>query len=353
MYSINSGAFTNIAGTIYTGQTVQLRLTSNGTLGQSHTATLTIGSVSDAWTVTSACPENFAYIPGSAGYDSFGTVNAAYVRGWCVSQYEMSPQGTSLWTRDGVDGWDYLTSSGAGKAITAKGGGDSFPITLITRNEAAAACANDLTTKDGTLLANGKLLTVYFWSNISQAIVDDGINWSGGTPGSGNLSRGNANSAALLPGISEGYTATQPAGGTFYYTGNQGRAWRMGNGEDSVYDWAGNVWEWFDDLHNNATGANWDDIDGGVLAYAHDNPNGSANITVIPTEFSSHDNTTNGVGRIYINTTPLISGTTYAAMFGGSWSISNTGVFTSAWEGLSPSGDPDVTIGFRCIVPAQ
>jgi hypothetical protein len=354
-YSIDSGAFTATAGTIYTGQTVQLRLTSNGTFGQSHTATLTIGSVSDNWTVTSlSCPENFAYIPGSAGIDSFGNANGDFAAGWCVSQYEMSPQGTALWTRDGANGWHYVNSSGAGKSITAKGGGDSYPITLITRNEAALACANDLTTKDGTTLTNGKLLTAYFWSNINQAIVDDGINWSGGTPGSGNLSRGNANSGALLPGVTEGYTATQPTGGSFYYTSDQGRAWRMGNGEESIYDIAGNVWEWFDDLHNNAGGAASDDIDGSTLAYEHDNPNGSANITVLPSENSTHDNTTNGIGRIYVNNSPLISGTTNAAIFGGDWNDTTTaGVFASQWMSLSPSANRHIEVGFRCIIPSQ
>lgn len=355
MYSIDSGAFTASAGTVYQGQTVQLRLTSNGTLGQSHTATLTIGSVSDNWTVTSlSCPENFAYIPGSAGVDSFGNADANYAAGWCVSQYEMSPQGTALWTRDGANGWHYVTSSGAGKAITAKGGGDSYSITQITRNEAAAACASDLTTKDGTTLTNGKLLTAYFWSNINQAIVDDGINWSGGTPGSGNLSRGNSNSGAPLQGVTEGYTATQPTGGSFYYTGDQGRAWRMGTGEASIYDIAGNVWEWFDDLHNNAGGAAWDDIDGSTLAYEHDNPNGSANISMMPSEKSTHDNTTNGIGRIYVNNSVLISGTTFAAVFGGYWAdTSYSGVFSSRWYSYSPSATRYGSVGFRCIIPSQ
>ncbi len=364
MYSIDSGLFTNTAGTISTGQSVQLRLTSNATLGQSHTATVTIGSVSDAWTVTSlGCPTNFAFIPGSAGFDSFGKADAAFGAGWCVSQYEMTPHDTAIWIRDdswGVEeGWHYVTSSGVGKKITAKGNGaDTFPITQITRNEAAAACANDLVKKDGTVLTSGKLLTVYWWSKIGQAIVDDGINWSGGTPGSGNLSRGNADSSGPLAGITEGYTASQPTGGTFYYTSNQGRAWRMGTGQDSVYDWAGNVMEWFDDLHNNAAPSDVYDIDAAVPAYEHDNPNGSANISVIPTEFSSHDNTTNGVGKIIINSTSLISGTTFAAFYGGDWFFTTyAGVFASDWESFSPSGDiqpsRSFNVGFRCIIPAQ
>jgi formylglycine-generating enzyme required for sulfatase activity len=359
MYSIDSGVFTNSSGTIYAGQSVQLRLTSNATLFQSHTATVTIGSVSDAWTVTSlSCPENFAFIPGSAGFDSFGKADAAFAAGWCVSQYEMTPHNTAIWTRDDgwgdAYGWHYYSSSGVGKKITAKGdGGDTFPITHVTRNEAAAACANDLVKKDGTVLTSGKLLTVYWWSKISQAIVDDGINWSGGTPGSGNLSRGNANSGAPLPGITEGYTASQPTGGTFYYTSNQGRAWRMGTGQDSVYDWAGNVSEWFDDLHNNAAGLSFRDINAAVPAYEHDNPNGSANISVIPTEFSSHDSTTKGVGQIIVNSTPLISGTTHAAVFGGNWSFATiAGVFASVWDGYSPSGN-SYSVGFRCIIPSQ
>ena len=354
MYRIDSGIFTASAGIIYAGQTVQLRLMSNSSLGQSHTATLTVGGVSDDWVVTSMlCPENFAHIPGSAGVDSFGNSNGDFANGWCVSKYEMSPQGTSLWTRDSSFGWHYQNSSGAGKAITAKGGANSFPIAQITRDEAAAACANDLTTKDGTPLANGKLLTVYFWSNIAQAIVDDGINWSGGIAGSGNLSRGNGNSAGPLEGVTEGYSATQPTGGIFYYLGDQGRAWRMGLNEDTVYDWAGNVNEWFDDLHNNV-GPSWDDIDASVPAYQHDNPNGPANVSVIPSQFASHDNTTNGVGRIYVSSTPLISGTVSAPMYGGGWaSASYVGVFMSFWSIYSPSSGRYNNIGFRCIIPAQ
>lgn len=354
-YSIDGAAFTNSSGTINTGSELQLRMTSNGATAGTHTATITIGGVSDSWTVSSlACPDNFAFIPGSEGFDSFGNVDADYSGGWCVSQYEMTPYDNSSWTRDGVNGWHYNNSSGSGKSITAKGGTGTFPITQVTRNEAAAACSADLVAKDGTELTNGKLLTVYWWSNISQMIVDDGINWSGGSPGSGNLSRGNASSAGPLEGIAEETDATQPTGGTYYYTTAQGRSWRIGNGEESVYDWSGNVWEWFDDLHNNAGGASWDDIDTNTLSFTHDNPNGAGDVSVMPSEKTTIDTTTNGVGRIYVNNSVSISGTTNAAIFGGNWSnTTSAGVFASAWSSYSPSGTRSNTVGFRCIIPAQ
>ncbi len=363
MYSIDSGAFTSSAGNIYQGQTVQLRLTASAIPGQSHTARLTIGSVSDDWTVTSSvCPDNFAYIPGSAGYDSFGNADANYARGWCVSQYEMSPQDTSLWTRiesaDDVYPWSFTSSSGAGKAVTAKGGGDSYPITEISRNEAAAACANDLTTKDGTALHNGKLLTAYFWSNIGQAIVDDGINWSGGSPGAGNLSRGNSSSpnAEFLAGVAEGTEATQPTDGVFYYTAEQGRSWRMGDGEASIYDFAGNAEEWFDDLHDIVNGGYLvlNTIDANTLSYEYDNSNGPSSVSILPSEKSTHDTTANGVGSFYTRDLVVISGTSYAAFYGGDvMATERSGVFSSSWYGASPSMTHAANVGFRCIIPSQ
>lgn len=51
-YSINGGAFTAVVGTISNGQTVAVRLTSSGSFSTAASATLTIGGVSDTYTVT-------------------------------------------------------------------------------------------------------------------------------------------------------------------------------------------------------------------------------------------------------------------------------------------------------------
>jgi hypothetical protein len=307
---------------IYVGSTVRLRLTSSNDIGTSYTATLTIGTVSTSWTVTSlACPANFAFIPGSAGVDSFGNADANYSGGWCVSQYTMSPYETNLWVRDGANGWHFHNSTGIGKKVTARGGAGSFPITQVTRDEASDACANDLLDKDGNAVTDGKLVTAYFWSMIGEAIVSDAINWSGANPGDGNMSRGNASSAGPLEGLPEGTEATKPTAGTFYYTTAQGRAWRMGLNGDTVYDWAGNVWEWYDDLHNNSAGAAWKDIDNATLNFSHANPNGLPDISVLPSD-KANITTAKGVGRIYVNDSVSISGSTHAAFFGGRCSLS-------------------------------
>lgn len=352
-YSINSGAFTSASGTVNHGDIVRLRATSNGTAGSTNTINITIGSRNDDWNiVSSSCPTNFALIPASNSVDSFGNPNSNYSSGWCVSKYEMTPYDTSTWTRDGANGWHFNTSSGSTKDITAKNGADAFPITQVTRNEAAAACANRLRAADGTVLTNGKLLTIYFWSGIAQAIVDDGINWSGGTPGSGNLSRGNS-SSAIAVGLPPMTVATQPTTGTYYYSGAVGRAWRMGIGQDSIYDFAGNVGEWFDDLHGASTGSTRE-INGGTLAYNHSNPFGPNSVTVLPSERSTHDNTINGVGRIFVDGSVQFGGTAFSAIFGGGWSASvSSGVFGSDWNTYSPSFHRYSAVGFRCIIPVQ
>jgi len=51
-YSVNSGAFTSAAGTVSNGNTVAVRLTSSGNYSTTTNATLTIGGVSGAFSVT-------------------------------------------------------------------------------------------------------------------------------------------------------------------------------------------------------------------------------------------------------------------------------------------------------------
>lgn len=53
-YSINGGAFTTAAGTVANGAQVRLRMTSSGSPNTKSTATVTIGGVSDSWSITTA-----------------------------------------------------------------------------------------------------------------------------------------------------------------------------------------------------------------------------------------------------------------------------------------------------------
>lgn len=53
-YSIGAGAFTSVAGTVTNGQTVRVRGTSSGSFSTAINVTLTVGSYSDTYTVTTA-----------------------------------------------------------------------------------------------------------------------------------------------------------------------------------------------------------------------------------------------------------------------------------------------------------
>lgn len=53
-YSINGAAFTNANGTIFPGDTLQLRVTTHSSSGSSVAPVVTIGGVSSTWTVTSS-----------------------------------------------------------------------------------------------------------------------------------------------------------------------------------------------------------------------------------------------------------------------------------------------------------
>jgi uncharacterized protein (DUF1330 family) len=65
-YSVNGGAFTSVAGTVSHGNTVAVRLTSSGNFSTTTNATLTIGGVSDTFSVTTLAidttPDAFSFI---------------------------------------------------------------------------------------------------------------------------------------------------------------------------------------------------------------------------------------------------------------------------------------------------
>jgi hypothetical protein len=71
-YSVNGGAFTSIAGTVTNGQQVRLRLTSSTTLITATNATVTIGGVSDTWTVSTTATVQYLGDTNSE-YAIFGT----------------------------------------------------------------------------------------------------------------------------------------------------------------------------------------------------------------------------------------------------------------------------------------
>src|SRR5690606_17032866 len=55
-YRINGGAWTNANGTVFNGDTVQLRMQTANTYDTNRSATLTIGGISDTWSVRTMLP---------------------------------------------------------------------------------------------------------------------------------------------------------------------------------------------------------------------------------------------------------------------------------------------------------
>lgn len=71
-YSINGGAFTSSSGTVGSGASVQIKLTSSAAYSTATQATLTIGGVSDTFSVTTQAGTNgFVLPPASGGNPAF------------------------------------------------------------------------------------------------------------------------------------------------------------------------------------------------------------------------------------------------------------------------------------------
>ncbi len=112
------------------------------------------------------------------------------------------------------------------------------PWVNITQYNAKGACR----------AAGKRLITEEDWIHIAQDVEQVGWNWSGGTPGSGNMSDGHSdNSPANSLAAS---TDDDPCYGTgqtcdINTWNSQRRTYKLSNGE-YIWDFGGNVWDWVD-----------------------------------------------------------------------------------------------------------
>lgn len=105
----------------------------------------------------------------------------------------------------------------------------------------------------GACRAAGKrLITEEDWLHIAQDVEQVGWNWSGGTPGSGQMSNGHSDSS---PNNSlAASTDDDPCYGTgqtcdISTWNSQRRTYKLSNGE-YIWDMGGNVWDWVDAFAN-------------------------------------------------------------------------------------------------------
>jgi hypothetical protein len=94
-YRINGGAWTSAAGTITNGQTAQVRRTSSASYSTLVTATLTVGTVSGAYNITTRADvagyeyRLFGYAPGAG--DACAQTPGEYVDLGTLTVYAASP----------------------------------------------------------------------------------------------------------------------------------------------------------------------------------------------------------------------------------------------------------------------
>lgn len=181
----------NYPGTSLSGSVAGLikDSTSTGALVDAGTSNASSSSSSSSSGGGASCPTGFVAIPGSSSVTVGGTSAPS---GWCVAKFEMSPNASASWTQDAATyfGWRYDSASKPDPKVVSKSG--SYPITYVTRDEAEAACSTQLANQAGTALSNGHLLSAELWKKIADDVAAQNVNWSGNSPGSGNMSRGHA-----------------------------------------------------------------------------------------------------------------------------------------------------------------
>ncbi len=238
-----------------------------------------------------SCPTGYIGIPGNA---TFGT------DGFCVMKYEAKNVGNAATSQAASTPWVNISQTAAKTACEGLGTGYH----LITNNE---------------------------WMTIARNIEQVAGNWSGGSVGSGYIYSGhndNGPAGSLAASTdNDGYSGTEQT------SGNQKRTLTLSNGE-VIWDLAGNVWNWTDNLcdanwHNGGAWIEWSDGNLADYELAHGGP-------------TSGYTSSNGIGKYYGCTS---NGNAF--LRGGNW---NGGADAGAFAlslGSSPAYSREY-VGFRC-----
>jgi formylglycine-generating enzyme required for sulfatase activity len=165
------------------------------------------------------------------------------------------------------------------------------------------------------------LITNWEWMAIARDIEQVPENWTGGAVGSGMIKRGNV-------GITDdgSYDGANPETGIL----NDKAKLKLSNGEE-IYHFSGNVWEWVDDtitqgeqyINFNQNASNWYEFNAtDLFKVAQKLP-----YTEVGPKETYATPSSNGLGRIYINTSNG-SSANRAFLRGGAWGNgADAGVF--------------------------
>ena len=235
-------------------------------------------------------------------------------------------------------GYQTYSDSTGGAACTSANGNyiasaqSGYPEANVTPATAASYCAS----------IGAHLITNNEWQTIAWNAENVASNWSSGTVGTGNVSRGNTDSSwAQSDSNPEGLALTTSTHQTDF---THLRTLTLSNGS-VIWDLSGNVWEWTNDTitgtnepHGAATGFSWNEFTAvtgwGSMTQSTAGPANAA------------WNSSNGMGKLYSE--GQSDSQVYGFLRGGSWS--DVGV--AGVEALRLDNTPGYTyyytIGFRC-----
>lgn len=141
MYSVNSGAFTNAAGTVQNGNTVQVRVTTSASANTAVNTTLTVGGISDTFTATTGA--------GDSTPDGFDLVDHSGVKKmqW-VTANVITVSGINLVVNAAVSGTNIRWSKNGGTYTTGVGtvqNGDQIRVQMKAASAPLTAVTGSLT----------------------------------------------------------------------------------------------------------------------------------------------------------------------------------------------------------------
>ncbi len=292
----------------------------------------------------------YAYTPSANGtFDTYAFMESkkyitqTAVSGNSVAAFEKGT-GANLFPPTFPSGWVKVPGNGtfgtsdfyvmqyaasqSGTLPVSTGNTGAYPWVNISQTTSSSTCA---------LLGSGfHLFTNNEYQTIAWNLETNPVNWSGGVVGSGYMSRGNSNSSAAQDGSSP-Y-------GTGYTDFTHLRTQTLSTGA-TIWDMAGNVWEWTSDT---ITGANEPSTATPGFTW-REFPTITTWGTMTQQTAGPAQNTWNSsqnIGQIYSDGTASNS-TVYGFLRGGTWyNGSLAGVETLILD--NTPGYTNSNIGFRC-----